>query len=287
MSCDDGFVAHLVLGTAQWGSPYGITNDHGRPSDADVGGMVAEAERAGVTAIDTALAYGEAQARVASCSDRFWVSTKIAGADDVAAQVGTCLEQLQVTTLDAVMLHDWDALDTAHRAMAVDVLSDLAADGLVGCVGVSTYEESGLEKAVTAFGAVDATLGIVQVPANAIDRRLDECTILGSLHEQGCVVQARSVFLQGLLAGAGGGVLGSHPDIVAFRGWAAAQPGGLLGAALAHVKSLPWVSQVVVGAASANEWAQVCSVWRDVVPKRAPEHLASKDEVLLDPRQWT
>jgi hypothetical protein len=59
-----------------------------------------------------------------------------------------------------------------------------------------------------------------------------------------------------------------------------------VGAAIAHVKALPWVSQVVVGAASVDEWAQVCAAWRDVEAQRAPEHLASMDEVLLDPRRW-
>lgn len=279
-------MSDLVLGTAQWGSAYGITNTHGRSDDGDVVGMVAEAERAGVIAMDTALAYGDAQVRIAAFAERFWISTKVAGAGDVAEQVGTCLEQLQVTRLDAVMLHDWDALDDARRLAAVRVLGELAADGVIERIGVSTYGESGVETAIDVFASAESTLGIVQVPANAIDRRFDGSASLSQLTAQGCVVQVRSVFLQGLLVGTGGGERDSHPDLAAFRAWASTQPGGLLGAALAHVKSLPWVSHVVIGVASAGEWTDVCSAWSDVEPHRAPEHLASKDEVLLDPRRW-
>lgn len=276
----------LVLGTAQWGASYGITNQHGRPSDADLAVIVADAEHAGVTAIDTALAYGDAQVRVAPFAERFWVSTKVAGGGDVAEQVGLCLEQLQVTSLDAVMLHDWDALDESARASAVSVLGELASEGVIERVGVSTYGASGVDAAVNVFASEDAVLGIVQVPANAIDRRLDSCPSLNVLSAQGCVVQVRSAFLQGLLAGHGGGELGLRPAVLAWRDWALQQPGGLVGAALAHVTALPWVSHVVVGAASLDEWAEVCSTWKDVAPHSAPEHLASTDEVLLDPRRW-
>ncbi len=276
----------LAIGTAQWGASYGITNVHGRVSDADLGLIVAEAERLGVAAIDTALAYGDAQVRVAPFVERFWVSTKVAGAGDVAEQVGTCLEQLQVTRLDAVMLHDWDALDDSARTSAASVLGELASEGIIERVGVSTYGEPDVVSAARVFDSVDAAVGIVQVPANAIDRRLDSSSSLGLLSAQGCVVQVRSVLLQGLLAGFGGGELGSHPDVVTFREWASQQSGGLVGAALAHVRSLPGVSQVVVGAASVAEWAEVCAAWMGVAPQRAPEHLASEDEVLLDPRRW-
>jgi len=279
-------VPDLVLGTAQWGVSYGITNQHGRLSDADVAVIVADAEHAGVTAIDTALAYGDAQVRVAPFAERFWVSTKVAGAGDVAEQVGICLEQLQVTSLDAVMLHDWDALDDSARASAVRVLGELASEGVIERVGVSTYGASGVDAAVSVFASLDAVLGIVQVPANAIDRRLDSCRSLNVLSAQGCVVQVRSAFLQGLLAGHGGGELGLSPDVLAWRDWAMQQPGGLVGAALAHVTALPWASQVVVGAASMDEWAEVCAAWTSVVAQHAPEHLASTDEVLLDPRRW-
>lgn len=276
----------LAVGTAQWGAPYGITNAHGRVSDEDLRLIVAQAELAGVSAVDTALAYGDAQLRVAPLADRFWVSTKVAGAGDVAEQVGVCLEQLQVTSLDAVMVHDWDALDDPARASAISVLGELASEGVIERVGVSTYGGSGVDAVVNIFTSIDADVGIVQVPANAIDHRLDSCSPLAHLSEHGCVVQVRSVFLQGLLAGVGGGALGSHPDVVAYRDWASTQPGGVVGAALAHVKALPWVSQVVVGAASVDEWAEVCAAWKAVAPLRAPEHLASQDEVLLDPRRW-
>jgi aryl-alcohol dehydrogenase-like predicted oxidoreductase len=279
-------VPELVLGTAQWGSSYGITNTHGRVDDDDLVVMVAEAERSGVTAMDTALAYGDAQARLAPYSDRFWISTKVSGAGDVAEQVGTCLEQLQVTSLDAVMLHDWDVLDDAKRILAVGALGELSREGLISRVGVSAYEASGIESAVEVFTTTDADLGILQVPANALDRRLDTCPALVEVAALGCIVQVRSVFLQGLLASRYGGELGAHPDLVEYLTWGSAQPGGLVGAAINHVRALKWVSQVVVGVTTPDEWLQVRVAWRETRPRCAPAKLASEDSVLLDPRLW-
>lgn len=277
----------LVLGTAQWGSAYGITNSRGRVTDVDLRLIVAEAESVGVTAIDTALSYGDAQVRIAPIAERFWVSTKIAGLGDVAGQVGLCLEQLHMTSLDAVMVHDWEDLDESERASAAKVLGQLSSEGVVERVGVSAYGAPGIESAIEAFSATDTSLGIVQVPASAIDRRLDACAALNFLNAQGCVVQVRSIFLQGLLAGLGGGRLGSHVDVLAYRDWASIEHGGAVSAALAHVKALPWASQIVVGATSLAEWEEVCAAWRDTQPMYAPMTLASQDEVLLDPRRWT
>ena len=55
-------MSQLVLGTAQWGNAYGVTNAVGRLADSELATIVAAAHEAGITQVDTARGYGDAQA---------------------------------------------------------------------------------------------------------------------------------------------------------------------------------------------------------------------------------
>lgn len=264
---------------------YGVTNSFGRLSDAALAELVETARALGVRAADTALGYGDAQVRLGAYADAFWVSTKVSAVGDVGAQVGTCLEQLRTTSVDAVLIHDWDAAEATARSAAIGALGECVDEGLVGMAGVSVYDRRGLDSALGAFDDGGVDLGIVQVPANALDRRLDDDEVLAGLAAAGCVVQVRSVFLQGVLADPSAPPFDAHPDVRAFWEWANGSPAGALAAALGHVRSLPWVGHVVVGATSAAELRSIALAWGEPA-QRAPRELASADEHLIDPRTW-
>jgi len=51
----------LILGTAQFGQRYGITNFHGPPTEEEIRGILAIAWEKGIKAIDTAAAYGDSE----------------------------------------------------------------------------------------------------------------------------------------------------------------------------------------------------------------------------------
>ncbi len=55
----------VILGTAQWGLDYGVTNPAGPPvGRCDPGELVAAARDAGIGSLDTAPAYGDAEERI-------------------------------------------------------------------------------------------------------------------------------------------------------------------------------------------------------------------------------
>ena len=51
----------LVLGTVQFGLNYGINNQQGKPSYSSVKSILDKAYTSGITLLDTAEAYGDAQ----------------------------------------------------------------------------------------------------------------------------------------------------------------------------------------------------------------------------------
>ena len=274
----------LSLGTAQWGDAYGVTNATGRLTDADIARIMDVAADAGITAVDTAAGYGDAEARLRPWASGLEITTKVAGAGPatIAGQVEASLAALGRLDVEIVLLHDWDALSAPTQRQAAAALRDAKAAGLVTRIGVSVYDEAGLVSAAEAFERLD----VVQVPANALDRRLDASGTLAALRAGGTRVQVRSAFLQGLLAAPTDGGLGQHPDVEAFHRAAADADLTSLGMALAHVRALPWADDIVVGVTSAAELAAIVAAWQTVPASLAPMSLASADLSLVDPRTW-
>lgn len=276
-------VQSLVLGTAQWGSDYGITNSAGRLSDAAVSAIVQTARRVGIAAIDTAAAYGDAEKRLSQWAGDFAVTTKVRGVgpSSVRAQLLSSLATAGLTSVHACLVHDWPTLTDDEAAAAVRQLRACQGDGLAGVIGVSAYEERDLDRAIASFG----TVGAVQVPVNALDRRLDGSRAIHDLRQQGAEIQARSVLLQGLLARRTGGTLGAHRDVLAFHDGCDAAGVTGVEAAVTAIRAVDWVSHVVVGATSAGELEEIARAWR--APLARPVVVAaSMDLDLIDPRRW-
>src|SRR5207237_745860 len=57
-------LSRLGLGTVQFGQDYGVANRTGRPDEREVAAILERAASAGIGYIDTAPAYGEAEALV-------------------------------------------------------------------------------------------------------------------------------------------------------------------------------------------------------------------------------
>jgi aryl-alcohol dehydrogenase-like predicted oxidoreductase len=273
----------LILGTAQWGEPYGATNSIGRLSDVEIEGIVALAREFEILELDTAVGYGDAQRRIASYATDFRLTSKVSGLC-VSAHVESSLMSMGLEALDSVLIHDWDAMSTEQRMASTHDLGELREQGVIGRVGVSVYDAAGLEAATEVFDAVGVPLMTVQVPANVLDRRLDESGVLAELAASGAHVVVRSVFLQGILLASGGG-LADHRDVASFRDSIDGRSSALE-ACLGHVQGLPWVTHVVVGATSTRELTEIVTAWQSCSPGMLEASLASSDPDLIDPRRW-
>ena len=275
----------LVLGTAQWGNPYGVTNTQGRLTDETLAEIIAVAKQSGIRAIDTAGIYGDAESRLAPWAAGFTITTKVRGADPntIPAQLQASLAALGQGSIDACLIHDWALLTDAQAKASAEQLEDMQRQGLVQQIGVSAYDETDLNRAVSIFGHLE----IAQVPINVLDGRLTNANILQTLASNGTRIQARSVFLQGLLAARSDTQLGQHPDVIKFHDWCDARAASPIDVSLSFIKKLPWVSSVVAGVTSAAEFAEISASWNSNIETVGLDGLGSGDMKLLDPRQWT
>jgi aryl-alcohol dehydrogenase-like predicted oxidoreductase len=155
-------------------------------------------------------------------------------------------------------------------------------EGWVQQIGVSAYDETDLNRAARIFGQLE----IAQVPINVLDQRLINSNTLQTLASQGTRIQARSVFLQGLLAARSDTKLGQHPEVVKFHDWCAETGQHSIEVALSFVKTIAPVAEVVIGVTTGAELNDLAHAWATCQQDLDTEGLASGDIGLLDPRTW-
>ena len=188
----------LAIGTAQFGLDYGITNKQGKVSENDARSILRRAAEAGVTLLDTAAAYGNAEQVLggACAAETFRVVTKVQPtyASDCRHLVEESASRLQVDIVDTVLLHDMGAVleyPDIWREMV-----ELRHDGVVNSVGVSLYYPSQWTNMVELCSHDDLPLpDVVQLPINVFDQRF--VALLKDFANDGVEVHARSTYLQG------------------------------------------------------------------------------------------
>lgn len=274
----------LVLGTAQWGNPYGVTNTQGRLTDETLAEIIAAAKSNGIVAIDTAGMYGDAEARLAPWASGFTITTKVRGADPstIPAQLQTSLAELGQVSLANCLIHDWAQLTEDQAKASAEQLEDMQRKGWVQQIGVSAYDETDLNRASRIFDQLE----IAQVPINVLDQRLINSNILQTLASQGTRIQARSVFLQGLLAARSDTKLGQHPEVIKFHDWCYETGQHSIEVALSFVKTIAPVAEVVIGVTTGAELNDLAHAWATCQQDLDTDGFASGDIGLLDPRTW-
>ncbi|MGE5538268.1 MAG: aldo/keto reductase [Gemmatimonas sp.] len=286
----------LILGTAQFGLPYGISNPGGRVPAPEVAAILSLASAAGITGLDTAAAYGESETVIGAIaeSQRFAITTKTVPiradritSDDVRrveAGVARSLALLRRSTLDALLVHDAGDLLAAGGERLWEALQRLRSEGKVRRIGVSVYDGAQIG-AVTARYPVE----VAQLPINAFDQRLLLDGSLARLRARGVSVQARSAFLQGLMLMTASDVAARLPRAteVVERWHAACEVAGTtpVAAALGFVLAQPEIDHVVLGVHSRDHLAE-CLAAIETPAELSWDAVACNDPDVVDPRRW-
>jgi L-glyceraldehyde 3-phosphate reductase len=279
----------LMLGTVQFGSSYGTFNTTGQVSLGEASRMLDHAARAGIGMLDTARAYGEAEAvlSLAGAPVRFDIVTKcpnLSGETDPVVALNVAFEEscmaLGVQALYGYLLHN--AADLA-RPGVWDALLRLQDEGRVGRIGVSGYDPLEISAICEHF-----PLTLVQLPANVLDPWYDRIALPDTVE-----LHVRSAFLQGFLL-SDPAALPLH--LAPFRSvleqfYAEAAEAGLspIQGALAPLIASPAIKRVAVGADNLAQLQEILGSVKTLEGLPAPRFgpFANATQNLTDPRCWT
>tara|TARA_B100000787_G_scaffold49830_1_gene35884 strand:- start:17535 stop:18434 length:900 start_codon:yes stop_codon:yes gene_type:complete len=194
----------IILGTAQWGLDYGVSNTKGVTSSEQVSRILKRAALVGVNLLDTAPGYGNSESKIGkNAQSPFNVITKIPkmperlSVDDrikfIESSVRSSLVNLGSEAVFGLLFHDADDLIGDESGSLIGELYRLKESGIVKNIGVSIYNGTQIDSILNLF-----IPDIVQVPMNILDQRLIHSGHLKKLKSLGVKIHARSVFLQGL-----------------------------------------------------------------------------------------
>lgn len=199
----------LCLGTVQFGMDYGIIGQK-KPSLNYAVDCLDYATQNGISAIDTAAAYGSAEEVVGAFlmkktlpRHKLFISTKLFPniLDDaeeknfvkiIRENLHNSLHTLHTDYVDAYLLH---SARYAFRPEILEALHKMQEEGLAGKVGVSVYEP---EEAEACF--VDKNVGFIQAPYSIFDHRMKQAGVFEEGKKKECQIHTRSAFIQGLIA---------------------------------------------------------------------------------------
>ena len=190
----DSLISKIGIGSAQFGMDYGISNPNGQTSKEEVTKILDICSACGITYIDTAVVYGNAE-EVLGMNDLhdFKVVTKFMYYPEkgiIQKQMNESLQKLNINKAYALLAHR--PIYLLSNNYHWDELVHLKEVGKVEKIGFSLNSVDELNQLLDKKLFPD----IIQIPYNYVDNRFESVAI--DLKKQGCEIHSRSVFLQGL-----------------------------------------------------------------------------------------
>ena len=275
----------LGLGTVQFGQSYGISNTRGQVPFGEVANIVALANQAGVTLIDTAANYGTAEPVLAQLdTSSFRIVTKTIGLKNgVDAVVSRVRQSAALLNFDTLLVHAADDLGGAEGKALWDALKKERDKGLFRKLGISVYVADRPAELAAQFRP-----DVMQVPFSLLDQRLLADGTLACLADMGIEIHARSIFLQGLL------FLQSLPEkfqraapyFQNLRARITEAGSTPLAAAIGFVLARPDITFGLVGVTSSSMLGEILAAVHDPLPDLDWASLALDDDLVLTPSRW-
>ncbi len=289
----------LVLGAAQFGMPYGITNYNQKmPTDLELKAILDCAFNNGIQTIDTAEAYGEANSQLKKYHDksnhRFQIINKILRFPiDNIEQLQLLKEALKrekenldILKFECIMLHHAPSI---NKLITQDFFRGLKEEGICEKVGLSINNKN-------EYFLKDLKIEVLQAPLNILNQNVFNTNFITHLKSRSCSIHVRSIFLQGLLLAGSDKVppylslLGPH--IKEIEDLSRDTGASLKTLCFAFILSNEFVDKIVIGVQSQKELIELLESYQKALKFKENNRLIEWDKynckrpLLIDPTHW-
>ncbi len=288
-------MSKLVIGTAQFGLPYGVLNQTGQVPQETVRSILSSAKKLKIDTLDTAISYGNCESVLGSVGIKnFDVITKLPPLDGNDSDIGELIQlklhnakkNMLVDNLYCVLMHQPVDLLGRNGKIIANKICELKHSGIISKFGVSIYNPNELEPLISCGIKLD----VVQAPLNVFDRRLCNTKWLQKLRDLGIEVHVRSIFLQGLLLAKRDGLPKKFIEwqkyFDAWNEWLECVGLTSLQACANFICSIQGVDKVIVGIENLLQLKSIASAFENPGEIIPPAHLCVKELKLIDPRLW-
>lgn len=291
MSIENRSAGYLQLGTANFGSKYGITNSTLLEQSEIV--SILDWSFGKIKTLETSLDYTGSIACIADHAKKFGISTKIdlqkiENVKEIRHVLYDLIDKLDIQSFNTVLIRENENIQMSKFRDAVSELEGLVDEGLIEKIGFSLY--SPLK--IIEYGATSPSGKVFQVPLNLADKKFE---IFVKNNWESCsrhTYIARSVFLQGLLLSRPtllpSNLQTFHKFLGTLRSIAKNRETTVMQICVDYIRRQDWLDSCVIGT---NALTQLKEVYEAFVNPIISDHLYAEklphlNSDLVDPRLW-
>ena len=291
----------ICLGTAQFGLDYGITNPRGKLKQSDIELILIKCQNLGINFIDTAQSYGDSEivlGKSMPLKNKFEIINKLPKQNNFCIEnpilywekcFQESLKKLKKKNINSFLLHNSSDLLGPYKDLLLRWLISLRERKLIKRIGVSIYEAADLEDIPL------KEIQIIQLPFSLYDQRLLSDKTIEKLYNLGIAVQARSIFLQGLILQSAE----KWPNFITadFKKHHTKTTEifdlnkiSMLEAAMGFAENCSFIESFLVGVSSLSDFDMIIKTWTTIKSKKCYNFDYSSfswhKDIDLDPRLW-
>ena len=196
----------IVLGTAQFSGNYGITKKNSFLAENEAHKILKTLLSKKLKHLDTSIDYENSLNKINSFNFNNWqITTKMDPKKldfsseqnlylSVENQIKLIKQNSSIKTIKNLLIRNSNMILTPKGKILYKVLKKIKRNKLIINFGYSIYNFKNLEKIIINFRP-----DLIQCPYNVFDRRIENIKIKNILKKKKIKVQARSIFLQGVL----------------------------------------------------------------------------------------
>lgn len=285
----------LIIGTANFGLEYGIANKK-QISEKQISKIIYTAQKNKIWGLDTARGYGKAEEIIGKYikNSNLSIITKLSNKryfkeTDVINEVQSSLESLNIKKIEILLIHSFVNYKR-DKYIIMRGINRLIKLGLVKQWGVSVYHVSEINKVLKDGN----TNFVIEFPVNLFDRRFLSHKLLTILKNKGCLLIARSIFLQGLLVlklkSLKGNLVTVKNQVKLLQKFSKIHDISIPAAALLFVISQKNIDKVIIGVDSVEQLKENINALRHLLYFKTIvgelDKLQVNDENILLPYKW-
>ena len=282
----------IIIGTANFLKKYGLKKK--KIQKKEIKKILFYCKKNRIKSFDTAFSYDNFKNVKGIKFDDFKISSKLNFFDkknylynneEYSKLLKSRIKEFKIKSFDNFFLHNADELSNKEFLRAIKIMEFLKRKKLINKIGISIYDENSIRK-LSQLDVID----IVQIPLNLCDRRFIKKKNMNLFKKKKVKIQARSIFLQGLLL-QNLDKIKNKPYIdkkffYDFETWIKKNKISKLQACLNFIKCQNKLDSVVIGIENLNQLKDIAYLLKFKKNKEYPKKIISNKKIFFDPRRW-
>lgn len=283
----------LILGTANFGQQYGITNKYSLRDD-EVFEILDRAQNLGISTLDTASAYGQSEELIGkyhSISNFvFKVNTKLSSVENLthnekAELIEKAATKLNIGAIENLLFHNMSTINLDSNLG--EFIDEILDSGLVSnSIGVSIYDFQDAFLANSKFPRID----LFQIQDNILTRTLMNKETKEKIEKNKFKMQVRSLFLQGILIANQDTISEKidylNNDLLNFENVARNLGTNRLSLCLSYMNMFSNETNFIIAVNSLEQLNEIADAELIDLPVSVLEELPILGKEISDPRNW-